>query len=183
MPLSLTFYTVGHGNRTLNELLELLQSKGVDILVDIRSTPNSEAFPHFCEAPVRGACERAGVGYHWAGRQLGGKRLPKPRSRHTAIDDDGLRAFADYMDSEEFKIGLRQLVGLGENGVTAILCAERRPERCHRSLIADALMLRGATVVHLLDEQEVAIHQLNENLRRDVIEPVYDRHPPKKALH
>jgi uncharacterized protein (DUF488 family) len=124
-----------------------------------------------------------GVEYHWAGHQLGGKRLSKPRSRHTAIDDEALRAFAYYVDSEEFKIGLRQLAGLGKNGISAILCAERRPERCHRSLVADALMLRGATVVHLLDEQEDTIHQLNESLRRNVIELIYDRQPPGKALH
>ena len=183
MPLSLTFYTVGHVNRTPNELLELLQSQGVDILVDIRSAPNSERFPHFCEALVRDACAQMGVEYHWAGRQLGGKRLPKPQSRHSAIDDDGLREFGDYMDSEDFKIGLRQLIGLGENGVTVILCADRRPARCHCSLIADLLMLRGATVVHHLDEQEAAVHRLNKSLRRDVIEPIYDRDPPEKALH
>lgn len=183
MSLTLTLYTVGHGDRTLDELLELLKQNGVEILVDVRARSADEEHPNFHRDHLRHACERSGLEYHWAGHHLGGRRRARAGSRHTAIIDERLRGFADFMDTEDFKIGLRQLFGLNEHGVTALLCVERYPQKCHRAMIADALLLKGVSVVHLIDDHESVVHRLHENLRRDAVEPVYDRNSQDKFLH
>ena len=172
-----TLYTVGHSNRSLDELLNLLLNADIGVLVDIRARPQSRRFPHFSGDMLRAAAEQAGLAYHWAGRQLGGLR----ESAHAALAD-GLRGFADYMDTAEFQMAAAQLARLAARAPTAILCAERMPEECHRSLIADYLTLRGMRVIHLVDEGEMREHRLRPEARRESAQLIYDRHVTGRLL-
>lgn len=170
----LTLYAIGHGNRKIEELITLLKEAGVDTLVDVRAQPRSRHNPQFNDDALRLACENAGIVYHWAGRQLGGMRATRPDSPHRALEE-GLRGFADHMDTDVFQKGASQLQQLAARGVCAMLCAERDPAHCHRSLIADYLTLQGARVVHLIAPGETREHVLSPALRRESAALVYDR--------
>lgn len=171
---ALTLYTVGHGNRPLEELITLLKGAGVATLVDVRAQPRSRHNPQFNDDSLRAACERAGLAYHWAGRQLGGMREPRADSPHVALDE-GRRGFADHMDTEVFRKGASQLRHLAAQSACAILCAERDPAQCHRALIADFLTLQGVRVAHLLAPGETREHVLSPEARRESAALVYDR--------
>lgn len=168
-------YTVGHSNRTLPALMELLRAAAIQTVVDVRARPGSARLPQFHGEALRAGVEQAGMAYHWAGRQLGGRRSSRPKSVHVALHDEGLRGYADFMDTEEFQRGAAQLMRLSAKNPTAILCAERLPEHCHRSLISDYLVLQGVRVVHLLDADESCEHQLRPEARRESARLVYDR--------
>jgi uncharacterized protein (DUF488 family) len=118
--------------------------------------------------------ERSEIVYHWAGRQLGGRRPVRRDSRHQALDEE-LRGYADFMETEQFERSAAQLVRLAARSPTAILCAERSPERCHRRLIADYVSLRGIEVIHLIDPGSDRVHQLSPEARRESAQLVYDR--------
>ena len=170
-----TLYTIGHGNRSMKEFVPLLVGKDIRTLVDIRAQPHSSRFPHFSTDALRKAMEEIGIVYHWAGRQLGGRRSARPDSRHLALDE-GLRGYADYMESDFFQKSAVQLVNLAARSPTAILCAEGSPQRCHRRLIADYLVLRGMEVVHLIAVDDARSHQLSPEARRESVQLIYDRH-------
>jgi uncharacterized protein (DUF488 family) len=171
-----TIFTVGHGNRAITELIGILQSAGIATLVDIRATPHSTRFPQYEQEALRAAIAAAGMVYHWAGRQLGGRRAPAETSRHSALEDPTERGFADHMDGGDFRQGAAQLTRLAGRAPVAILCAEKNPQHCHRSLIADYLTLQGVRVVHLLDPGISSDHLLNARVRRESADLVYDRY-------
>ncbi len=132
-------FTVGHSDRKAGELLGLLQAVAVDCVVDIRSHPVSTRHPQFSQPALREFLDQQGIRYHWAGRQLGGRQEQFPE-------------FADYMQTGQFKVSAMQLVNLAGKNTLCLLCAERQPARCHRSLIADFLLLQGVQVVHLIEK-------------------------------
>ena len=167
-------YTLGHSNRGPDELLALLASEAVAALVDVRAQPCSNRFPHFSGERLRMTLEDGGIVYHWAGRQLGGQRNPRPDSRHSALPQT-LRGYADYMEGEAFRRAARQLLNMAARAPTAILCAERLPEHCHRRLIADYLYLQGARVVHIIDAGDKREHGLSSEARRESAQLIYDR--------
>lgn len=171
-----TLYTIGHGDRPIDDLMGMLEHAGIKTLVDVRSRPHSHRHSHFSDDSLRTATAGSGIQYHWAGRQLGGLRKPGPQSPHTALTDDGLRAYADYMATDTFEIAVLQLIRLGSRAPLCILCAERLPQFCHRSLIADYLTLQGIRVVHLLTIDHSPEHHLRPELRRESAQLVYDRH-------
>jgi uncharacterized protein (DUF488 family) len=170
-----TLYSVGHSNRTVAELIALLKSAGVATLVDVRAQPASARHPQFALEALRAALEREGIVYHWAGRSLGGFRRPRADSPHIALESEGFRGFADHMETEAFQRGVSQLVNLGMKSPTAFMCAEKLPEQCHRTLIADYLTLQGIAVVHLIDATETREHRLNPLARTESGKLVYDR--------
>ncbi len=170
-------YTVGHGNRTQQELFALLAEAGIETLVDVRAMPRSKRNPQFDEEVLRSACEQAGVIYHQAGRQLGGLRTALPDSPHVALDP-ALRGFADHMETEGFRKAAAQLAAMAAKNPTAVLCAECDPAHCHRGLIADYLILRGVQVVHLIAPGEQREHLLSPAARRESAALVYDAHVP-----
>jgi len=167
-------YTLGHSNRDAAEFLALLESAGVAALVDVRTQPHSSRFPRFSGEQLRNSLDRAGIVYHWAGRQLGGRRSARPDSPHSALEP-ALRGYADYMDSEAFQRAASQLLNMAARTTTVILCAERLPEHCHRRLIADYLCLQGARVIHLIDAGDRREHSLSAEARRESAQLVYDR--------
>ncbi len=167
-------YTVGHSNRDPDAFVALLTSQAIAALVDVRAQPHSSRFPHFSSDSLRKTLDEAGIVYHWAGRQLGGRREARPGSRHTALET-GLRGYADYMETDPFRRAAAQLLNMAAKAPTAILCAERLPEQCHRRLIADYLALQGARVIHLIDPHENREHLLSVEARRESARLVYDR--------
>lgn len=172
---SLTLYTVGHSNRSLEELLSLLGRADVRQLVDVRAHPSSQHFPHFSGDALRDALQEAGIAYHWAGRHLGGHRQGRAQSVHTALSDASSRAYADHMETEVFARAAGQLINLARRGTLATLCAEKHPRDCHRALIADYLTLQGHRVLHLINEDVTEEHLLDARARRESGRLIYDR--------
>ena len=172
-------FTVGHGARPLEELVETLRSAGVTRLVDVRRYPGSRRHPQFGRAALESSLPAAGVNYVWRGDVLGGRRASPPghRSRHPAWRVDAFRAYADYMDTPAFRAALSALEDEARRGPpTAVMCAETLWWRCHRRLIADALTVDGFEVVHLLGPGKSQPHRLHPALRVDEQHrPVYDR--------
>lgn len=146
----MTVYTIGHSTRSLEDFIALLQRAGVRHLADVRTFPSSRRYPHFNREPLERALSDVGIGYshHPA---LGGRRTPRRDSRNTAWRNTGFRGYADYMEGDEFAAGLERLLATAGASPTAIMCAEAVPWRCHRSLIADALVARDVDVRHILD--------------------------------
>ena len=132
-----TLFTIGHSNRSLNDFLQILHHQNVEQLIDVRSHPGSHRFPSFNRNSLRLALEDEEIAYAWFGRELGGLRRAKPSSPHTALAVDGFRGYADHMSSPTFHHGIHRLTNLAGNTKVAIMCAERDPCRCHRSMIAD----------------------------------------------
>ena len=170
-----TLYTLGHGDRSMDEFVRLLTGQAIRTLVDVRAHPHSSRFPHFSMDALRKTMEELEIVYHWAGRQLGGRRSARPDSPHRALDE-GLRGYADYMETEYFQKSATQLVKLAARSPTAILCAEGSPQRCHRRLIADYLVLRGMEIIHLIAVGDARVHQLSPEARRESAQLIYDRH-------
>jgi len=169
-----TLWTIGHSNRPIAELMALLTQAGIATLVDVRAQPHSARYPQFNEESLREYFGKANIVYHWAGRHLGGKRALHFNSPHIAMDE-GRRGFADHMGTELFKKAVSQVVGLAARAPTAMLCAERDPDHCHRALIADYLILQGMRVVHLIEPGESREHLLSPQARRESAALVYDR--------
>jgi len=141
--------TVGHSTRTLEELVGLLREHGVTRLVDVRTVPRSRHNPQFNSDTLPDALQVAGIAYlHLPG--LGGLRHPRADSQNTAWRNDSFRGFADYMQTPQFSTSLEELIALARREPTVLMCAEAVPWRCHRSLIADALLARGIPVDHIM---------------------------------
>ena len=176
MPGTCTLFTLGHSRHTTENLLALINTAQVTCVVDIRVVPYSKRYPQFSQDALRRALNSAQVTYHWAGRALGGQRNAKPDSPHVALHDVASRGFADHMGTPVFERGLAQLLNLAHSEATAIMCAEHLPEHCHRRLIADALVVRGVRVIHLIDTQQKREHVLSAEARCEGTTLIYDRH-------
>ncbi len=169
----LTLFTVGHSNRPLADFLAILQSHSIDRILDVRRYPVSRKWPHFDAEPLARALSEAGIAY--AGLpELGGRRKPRTDSRHTAWREEGFRGYADFMDTPEFETGLARILELARGSRPALLCAEAVPWRCHRSLIADALVARGVEVLDVLSATSAREHALPKFARIEEGRVVYD---------
>ena len=166
-------YTVGHSTRALAELLDLLSRHGVAGVADVRRFPASRRHPHFAREALARALDERGICYDWL-PELGGRRSSRPDSPHVAWRTAGFRGYADHMESAEFRTGLERLLGLAAARPTAVLCAEAVPWRCHRQLIADALVARGLSVMHVTGPGEAAPHRLTPFARLDGERIIYD---------
>jgi uncharacterized protein (DUF488 family) len=134
--------TVGHSTRPIGEFVELLKAHGVERVVDVRTVPKSRRNPQFGQDQLPGTLAEAGIGYtHMPA--LGGLRKSRPDSPNTGWRNASFRGYADYMQTPQFAAALEQVVALGGKERIALMCAEAVPWRCHRSLIADALLVRG----------------------------------------
>jgi len=143
-------YTVGHSTRSFEELVESLRSFGVRTLVDVRTLPRSRHVPQFNAETLRRTLPNRRIRYRHM-KALGGLRRPRADSTNTSWRNTGFRGFADYMETREFAEALGALRTLArEAGPVAIMCAEAVPWRCHRSLVADALVAHGDEVVDIM---------------------------------
>jgi uncharacterized protein (DUF488 family) len=167
-------FTVGHGNRTIDELLTLLARAGVQCVVDARAFPGSRRHPQFGRDALQSSLARAGVEYVWEGEALGGRRRPRRDSPHVALRNASFRAYADHMQSDAFRAAAQRLVERGGRESIAIMCAERLPWQCHRYMIADHLVAGGAEVRHLIDESAPRSHALRAEARVSAGGLIYD---------
>lgn len=152
-------FTVGHSTRPLAEFVALLRTYGVERIADIRTVPRSRRNPQFNAETLGPALADAGIDYAPL-RALGGLRHPRPDSPNLGWRNESFRGYADYMQTEAFEAGLEQLIALAGDARTAIMCAEAVPWRCHRSLVADALLARGIPAVEILSETSWRLHEL-----------------------
>ncbi len=153
-------YTIGHSTRELGEFLNLLAAHGVTQVVDVRRYPASRRHPHFAREALAAALAAVGIAYQHE-PELGGRRTARRDSTNTAWRSASFRGYADYMETPEFADALGRLRELARVRPTAILCAEAVPWRCHRQLIADALVARGDPVSHILGVARADPHQLS----------------------
>jgi uncharacterized protein (DUF488 family) len=171
-------YTVGHSTRSLDELVEALRSFGVRTLVDIRTVPRSRHVPQFNAESLRRAMPNRRIRYRHM-KALGGLRKPRADSTNTAWRNAGFRGFADYMETPEFAEALAGLRTLARDaGPIAIMCAEAVPWRCHRSLVADALVAAGDEVVDIMGPGKGTPHRLTPWARVDHKRVSYPGPPP-----
>lgn len=175
-PEQTAVYSIGHGSRICSEFVALLETVGVTCLVDVRAYPSSKRHPQFTRLALEPALKAARIRYVWEGEALGGMRRPVPGSRHIALTDPTLRGYADHMDSAVFKAGIERLAAMARLDTLAFMCAEKEPLHCHRSFIADALMLRGVRVLHLYAAGDVRQHSLRPEAQAvDEQHIVYDK--------
>ncbi len=170
--MPVTLYTVGHSNRTLDAFLDILRAHRIERVADVRTVPRSRHNPQFNAEALEMSLPQAGLVYDRLPR-LGGLRRPRKDSRNLAWRNASFRGYADYMETPDFEKGVADLLALARQGRTAILCAEAVYFRCHRSLIADALLCRGVAVVHLLDVARIADHRLTPFASIEDGRPVY----------
>ncbi len=158
-PESAPVYTIGHSTRTLADFIRLLKNFGVTLVADVRTVPRSRHNPQFNKDTLPLDLAAAGLGYlHLPG--LGGLRKTRPESPNQGWRSPAFRGFADYMQTPEFEAELAGLLDLARKQPTAVMCAEAVPWRCHRSLIADALTVRGVRVEHILGLEKSQPHHL-----------------------
>jgi uncharacterized protein (DUF488 family) len=143
-------YTVGHGTRTAEEFVALLRDAGIEHVMDVRTAPGSRRNPQFGQEELSETLRGAGIEYSWS-PSLGGFRKPRADSRHVALRNASFRGYADYMEMPEFEAGLQELMAAAAARPMAAMCAETLWWRCHRRMIADALVARGWSVAHILD--------------------------------
>ena len=147
-----TIHTIGHSTRAIGAFLDLLKAHGIRLLVDVRRWPTSKRFPHFRREAFAASLANEGIKYTWRG-DLGGYRKPSPDSPNTAWRTGAFRAYADFMMTPAFDEITREIERLAGENRMAVMCAEAVPWRCHRQLLADAFMVRGWSVRHILEDR------------------------------
>jgi uncharacterized protein (DUF488 family) len=157
----LTILSIGHSTRTLHEFVEMLKTYHVTLVVDVRSVPRSRHNPQFNKETLPSALKLEGVNYiHLP--NIGGLRRAKPDYVNMAWQNKSFRGYADYMQTKEFTEQLLNLLALARENCVAMMCAEALPWRCHRSLIADALLVRNVKVEHIISKESTITHTLTE---------------------
>jgi uncharacterized protein (DUF488 family) len=171
--------TVGHSTRAIAEFIELLKAHGVERVVDVRTVPKSRHNPQFGKDALPGSLAGAGIGYtHMP--ELGGLRRPRADSQNTGWRNASFRGYADYMQMPQFTAALEEVIALGRKERIALMCAEAVPWRCHRSLIADALLVRGIAAEEISSPTRRAPHKLTAFAR---VRGTYIAYPPAGATN
>ena len=151
--------TIGHSTRSAKEFIHLLKAHQVQRLVDVRTVPRSRHNPQFNRSPLSAALHSARLHYRYM-PGLGGFRRARPDSSNTGWRNASFRGFADYMQTSEFEENIDALIRLARTEHIAVMCAEAVPWRCHRSLIADALLARGIEVEEITSAARTRPHTL-----------------------
>ena len=152
-------FTVGHSTLPIERFIALLQTYGVKRVVDIRSAPRSRHNPQFNDTSLAESLTARRIEYVHI-QALGGLRRAHKDSPNTGWRNESFRGYADYMQGEEFRDALETLIRMSRQERAAIMCAEAVPWRCHRSLVADALAVRGIPAVEILSESSYRMHKL-----------------------
>ena len=150
-------WTVGHSTRGGEEFVQILLAHGIEVLVDVRTFPMSRRYPQFNRDALAASLAKNQIDYKHEPR-LGGRRKPRPDSHNSAWRNEQFRGYADHMETEGFKNGVRELLELASTKRVAVMCAEAVWWRCHRSLIADYLKAEGHEVIHIIDEKKTEEH-------------------------
>ncbi|HEV2287567.1 MAG TPA: DUF488 domain-containing protein [Candidatus Acidoferrales bacterium] len=170
-------FTIGHSNRSGGDFLALLRAHKIQRLVDVRTIPKSRHNPQFDGEALAAALRAQQIAYTHLFK-LGGLRRADPNSVNTGWINSSFRGFADYMQTREFATALARLEKYAAHKTCAIMCAEAIPWRCHRSLIADALSVRGHAVRHIMTALRADLHELTPFARVRGMQITY---PPNKT--
>lgn len=155
----LVVLTIGHSTRTLGQFIKMLRAHAVTCVVDVRTVPRSRHNPQFNKTSLPGSLKKGGLRYvHMPG--LGGLRHAKRDSANVGWRNASFRGYADYMQTPEFEQNLKEVIHLAVTERIALMCAEAVPWRCHRSLIGDALLVRGIRVEDIMSETRAQTHTL-----------------------
>jgi uncharacterized protein (DUF488 family) len=176
----MTLSTVGHSIHPIEDFIGMLQAHAIRRLLDVRTIPKSRRNPQFSQGNLRDSLHAAGIEYrHLPG--LGGLRHPRKDSINTGWRNASFRGYADYMQTPEFGENLDQLIGIASVAPTAIMCAEAVPWRCHRSLIADALVARGIEVLDILNTTKSQPHAMTPFAKVEGQQVTYPGHASKPS--
>ena len=162
-------FTIGHSNRSLEDFLSLLKDKEIEVLYDVRSFPTSKFVPHFSKDLLSNTVEAAGIMYIWDGRLGGYRRFGRDVEDlgiAKCFKSQGFRAYATYLTMNPLaREAASKLDSICRKKITAIMCKERIPWRCHRKIIADYLIAKGFKVIHLIDHGVEVVHRLSKCAR------------------
>jgi uncharacterized protein (DUF488 family) len=159
MPPPPTIWTVGHSTKPIGEFTDVLRAHEIHLIVDVRTIPRSRYNPQFNTDTLAESLRNAGLAsLHMP--TLGGLRKARKDSINEGWRNASFRGYADYMQTDEFWHALEELMMHGRQNPTAMMCAEAVPWRCHRSLIADALVTRGWEIRHIMSPEKAAPHVL-----------------------
>ena len=165
-PKSLVALAIGHSTRTIEEFVRLLQAHAVTRVVDVRTVPRSRHNPQFNRDTLPASLKTAAIGYtHMA--ELGGLRRATRDSINTGWRNASFRGYADYMQTAEFNEAIEGLIQLMSKGRIVVMCAEAVPWRCHRSLIVDALLVRGIRSEEIVSPTRTRVHVLTSFAKMD----------------
>jgi uncharacterized protein (DUF488 family) len=160
-----TLFTIGHSTRSFEDFAGLLTENGVRLVADVRAFPGSRTNPQFGKSQLPEALHAAGFSYRWFPNLGGRRRLSEERPETAAWRVDAFRAYANYTLTPEFEAALLELETAAEAVPTAIMCAEAQWTRCHRRLIANALVARGWRVVDIESRTRAEVHRLPDFAR------------------
>lgn len=146
-----TIHTIGHSTRAIEVFLALLHAHEIQLLIDVRRWPASKRHPHFNREALAVALHASDIEYLWRG-DLGGFRKPAPDSPNNAWQVGAFRAYADFMLTPDFVAIMAELEPIAEQQRIALMCAEAVPWQCHRQLLADAFLVRGWNVLHIMEK-------------------------------
>jgi hypothetical protein len=162
----LTIFTIGHSTHPIDEFIALLKHYGIEQLVDVRTVPKSRHVPQFNSEALASAARKQEIAYVHL-QALGGLRHANKDSINTGWRNPSFRGYADYMSTDEFAQGIDRLIDLAKKKRTVIMCAEAVPWRCHRSLVGDALLVRGIAVEDIMSATSIRPHKLTEFAKVD----------------
>ena len=164
--------TIGHSTRPADEFLFILNAHGVQQLIDVRTIPKSRRNPQYGRESLEPLLEHSGIHYQHM-KALGGLRRPGKDSPNSGWRNDSFRGYADYMQTPEFASALDALTAAANDRRIVIMCAEAVPWRCHRSLIGDALTVRGHSVEHIMSATKTNPHVITSFARVEGVAITY----------
>jgi len=157
-------WTIGHSTRSGEDFVQILLAHKIETLVDVRTFPGSRRYPQFNKSALSESLASANIVYKHEPR-LGGRRTPRKDSHNTAWRNASFRGYADYMESDEFNAGIKELLEVARHSRTTVMCAESVWWKCHRSMIADHLKAAGHTVLHVIDAKKAEEHPFTSAAR------------------
>jgi uncharacterized protein (DUF488 family) len=157
-------FTIGHSTRSVQDFISLLLSHQIDLVVDVRTVPRSRRNPQFNRETLPQSLQEADIGYEHVAA-LGGFRRPSPHSSNAGWRNASFRGYADYMQTAAFGAAIENLADRAQRQRIAVMCAEAVPWRCHRSLIADALVTRGIRVEEIISATRTQTHAMTSFAR------------------
>ncbi|MDO5729975.1 MAG: DUF488 domain-containing protein [Actinomycetaceae bacterium] len=174
MTSSPTIFTIGHSTRSLEEFVALVREFGVTRVIDIRTAAGSRRNPQYGKGALDESLPQYDITYERM-KELGGFRKTSDDSPNKGWRNASFRGYADYMQTEDFERGLDKLIERARSETVAIMCAEAVPWRCHRSLIGDALLVRGITARDIMGPGKAPAHKLT---RFAVVDGTAITYPP-----